>query len=183
LETTHKKAVLEIAAQQLAPTLSALGDLCRIGGADAVSYSKLLLPSAKKAYPNFEKSFDEASRRNASLQPIKEAESDQREVRLEDSAISLYARLLPTWLDFYGSQKDTTQLSLFNADLLSAAKLNGVEFLGTPGEVLPFDPVAHRLEAGQASSASSVHIVRPAVIFKRANNSYRIVLPAIVSLT
>ena len=183
LETTHKKAVSEIAAQQLAPTLSVVADLCHIGGIDGVSYSKLLLPSLKKAYPYFEKSFDEACRRNAFLQPIKEAVSAQEEVHLEDSAISLYARLLPTWLDFYGSQNDPSQLSLFNADLLSAARLNGIEFLGTPGDVLPFDPVAHRVEVGQASTASSVRIVRPAVIFKRANNSYRIVLPAIVSLT
>ena len=183
LETTHKKAISEIAAQQVSPTLSALADLCHLGGVDAVSYSKLLLPSLKKAYSNFDKSFDEACRRNAFLQPIKEAVSGQEEVHLEDSAISLYARILPTWLDFYRSQNDPAHLSLFNADLLSAAKLNGIEFLGTAGDVLPFDPVAHRVEVGQASTASQVRIVRPAVIFRRTNNSYRIVLPAIVSMT
>ena len=183
LETTHKKAVLELAAQQLAPTLSALGDLCRIGGADAVSYSKLLLPLFKKAFVHFDKSLEDAIRKNASLQPMKDSSVDREEVHLEDTAISLYARLLPTWLDYYTSQNDPGQLSVFNADLLSAAKLNGVEFLGTVGELLTYDPVAHRLEGGVASATSLVCVVRPAVIFKRPNNSYRIVLPAIVSLT
>jgi hypothetical protein len=183
LETAHKKAVSEIATQQIAPTMSALADLCQIGGIDAVNYSKLLLPSFKKAFMNFEKSFDEACRKNTALLPIKEAATGHEETHLEDTATSLYARLLPAWLDFYKSQKDPDQLSGFNADLLSAAKLNGIELLGTAGEVLTFDPVAHRLEGGETSHASRVSIVRPAVIFKRANSSYRIVLPAIVSLT
>ena len=183
LETAHKKAVSEIAAQQLAPTMSALADLCQIGGTDAVNYSKLLLPSFKKAFMNFEKSFDEACRKNTALLSIKEAATGHEETHLEDTATSVYARLLPTWLDFYKSQGEPGQLSGFNADLLSAAKLNGIEFLGTVGEVLTFDPVAHRLEGGVAFPASRVSIVRPAVIFKRANSSYRIVLPAIVSLT
>ena len=182
-ETAHKRAVSEIAAQQLAPTMSALADLCQIGGMDAVNYSKLLLPSFKKAFMNFEKSFDEACRKNTALLPIKEAATGHEETHLEDTATSVYARLLPTWLDFYTSQVEPSQLSGFNADLLSAAKLNGIEFLGTVGEVLTFDPVAHRLEGGVAFPASRVSIVRPAVIFKRANSSYRIVLPAIVSLT
>ena len=183
LETAHKKSVSEIATQQLAPTMSALADLCQIGGTDAVNYSKLLLPSFKKAFMNFEKSFDEACRKNTALLSIKEAATGHEETHLEDTATSVYARLLPTWLDFYKSQGEPGQLSGFNADLLSAAKLNGIEFLGTVGEVLTFDPVAHRLEGGVAFPASRVSIVRPAVIFKRANSSYRIVLPAIVSLT
>lgn len=181
-ETLHKKVVAKIATHQLAPTLSMLADFSEIGGIDSVSYLRLLLPSFRKAYANFDKSFADVCKENPALQSVKESPEHQEGVHLEDSAAALYARLLPSWIDYYKSQNEPEQLAVVNSDLLSAAKLNGIEFFGAAGEIVNFDPVTHRIKSGEPSTSSRVFIERPAVIFRRTNSSYRILLPAIVSL-
>lgn len=177
--TGHKKIAQEIELQLIGPTLSLMADLCSAGGQDGTSYVKTLLPVFKSAYRNFDKFLDESSRTNVSLLQLKA--SGPNHLNLEDTAISIYARLLPSWHDFYTSQEDSSKLSLLNSSLIEAAKLNSIEFLGTLGEVLPFDPVSHRLQNEDTTSITNVRILKPAVIFKRENSTYRIVLPAIVS--
>ena len=180
-KTSFKKTALELTSQQLGPTLSLLGDLCLTGGKDGVVYAKLVLPSIKNSYKNFEKLFNEVARTNAALAHLKEGSSIDVELNLEDTAISIYARLLPAWHDFFSSQSDREKLALLNSDLLEAAKLNGVEFLANSGDVLAFDPVAHKYDKEGQSKTTNVRVLTPAVIFRRTNDTYRIILPAIVS--
>lgn len=180
-ETAYKKSAQTIASQQIAPTLTVLADLCSIGGQDGVSYARLLLPSLRNTYQNFDKQLDDAARTNTLLRQLKDTDLNHGENSLEDSATSIYARLLPSWHDYYTCHQDRNDLSLLNATLLEAAKLNGIEFLGIVGEVLPFDPVVHRLQKVELTATGNVYILRPGVIFRRTNNTYRIVLPAIVS--
>jgi hypothetical protein len=180
-ETSNKKTGLAIASRQISSTLTVLADLCSTGGQDGISYAKSLLPSLRNVYPNFEKQLDEAARTNTLLLELKDTDSNNGENSLEDSATSIYARLLPSWHDYFTAHDDHNNLSLLHASLLEAAKLNGIEFLGQVGEVLPFDPVIHRLQKDDQTATDNVRILRPAVIFRRTNSSYRIVLPAIVS--
>jgi hypothetical protein len=148
-----------------------------------MQYGKMLIPALQKAYPNFNKDLADFAKTSPILLKLKDKHNSNNEINLEDSATSIYARLLPSWNDFYTSQADQGAFSMINADLEAAAKLNGVEFLGGTGEVVAFDPVSQRLQNESGSVPTNVRIVRPAVIFRRANGTYRIILPAIVDFS
>jgi hypothetical protein len=176
-QPASKKIAQTLASQQVPAVLSALNDLISLGGDEGARYGRLIYPSLRDALPNFDKALDDMSKTNQGLKLLKE--SGEGEHSLEDSATSIYARLLPAWHDFVSTFDQASQLNVMNADLLEAAAFNGVELLGKRGEKIAFDPIAHRLHTAQSNQPEMVEIVRPAVIFRRSN-SVRIVLPAIV---
>lgn len=176
-QPANKKIAQALAAQQVPVVLSVLNDLMRLGGDEGLSYGRLIYPSLRDAFPNFDKALDEMSKTNQELKLLKD--SKQVEQGLEDSATSIYARLLPAWHDFLSTFEQASQLTVMNSDLLEAAALNGVELLGKRGEKVAFDPISHRLQTVQQNQPDLAEIVRPAVIFRRSN-SVRILLPAIV---
>jgi len=178
-----KKIASTITTKQIGSSLKVLEDLCALGGDDGMKYGKLLIPALQNAYPNFDKHLADFAKTSPSLSNLKNKDNSSNEINLEDSATSIYARLLPSWNDFYRSQLDQGTLSLINADLEAAARLNGIEFLGITGEVVSFDPVSQRLQNESLSVPINVRIVRPAIIFRRVNGTIRIILPAIVDFT
>ena len=178
-----KKIAQTIATKQIGSSLKVLEDLCALGGDEGMQYGKMLIPALQKAYPNFDKDLADFAKTSPILLNLKDKHNSSNEINLEDSATSIYARLLPSWNDFYTSQADQVTLSLINADLEAAAKLNGVEFFGNTNEVVPFDPVSQRLQNESVSVPTNVRIVRPAIIFRRENGTFRIILPAIVDFT
>ena len=180
-KTIHKKTAQDTVFQQLGPTLSVLADLSTTGGQDSINYGRLLLPSLRSTYPNFDTQFDELTLLCPVLTQLKETDLNVLENNLEDTAISIYARLLPSWHEFYIAENEQGKLASMNTDLLEAAKLNGIEFLNIAGEEVTFDPVVHRLHKSELPATETVCILRPAVIFRRANGTHRIVLPAIVA--
>ena len=178
-----KKITQTIATKQIGSSLKVLEDLCALGGDEGMQYGKMLIPALQKAYPNFDKDLADFAKTSPILLNLKDKHNSNNEINLEDSATSIYARLLPSWNDFYTSQADQVTLSLINADLEAAAKLNGIEFFGNTDEVVPFDPVSQRLQNEFVSVPTNVRIVRPAIIFRRVNGTFRIILPAIVDFT
>ena len=172
-----KKLALGLVTEQASAVLSVLIDLIRFGGVEGSAYGKQILPALAEAFPNFLKAFEEGSKAYPALKELKTG--NETEKSLEDSATSIYARLLPAWHDFVTTLDDSRQLYLLTSNLYEAAALNGVELLGKPGDKVVFDPVAHRLQKSDQQQSDSVEILRPAVIFRR-HNSYRILLPAIV---
>jgi len=178
-----KKISQTIATKQIGSSLKVLEDLCALGGDDGMQYGKMLIPALQKAYPNFDKDLADFAKTSPILLNLKDKHNSKNELNLEDSATSIYARLLPSWNDFYTSQADQINLSLINSDLEAAAKLNGIEFFGNTDEVVPFDPVSQRLQNESVSVPTNVRIVRPAIIFRRVNGTFRIILPAIVDFT
>ena len=178
-----KKIAQTIATKQIGSSLKVLEDLCALGGDEGMQYGKMLIPALQKAYPNFDKDLADFAKTSPILLNLKDKHNSSNEINLEDSATSIYARLLPSWNDFYTSQADQVTLSLINADLEAAAKLNGIEFFGNTDEVVPFDPVSQRLQNESVSVPTNVRIVRPAIIFRRENGTFRIILPAIVDFT
>jgi hypothetical protein len=178
-----KKIAQTIATKQIGSSLKVLEDLCTLGGDDGMKYAKMLIPALQKAYPNFDKDLAEFAKTSPILLNLKDKHDSNNEINLEDSATSIYARLLPSWNDFYTSQADQRTLSLINADLEAAAKLNGIEFFGATGDLVTFDPVSQRLQNESVSVPTNVRIVRPAIIFRRVNGTFRIILPAIVDFT
>ena len=176
----NKKTAQSIISEQIFSALKILEDLCSFGGEDGIVYRKQILPTLKKLHPNFDKYLEEITKSNPTLLRLKEEDIRKDLDSLEDSAVSIYARLLPSWLDFYTTHSDPSQLSLMHTDLIAGAKLNGIEFLGVTGDSVSFDPVIHKLNKIDQTPSTNVCIVRPAIIFRRTNGTYRIILPAIV---
>jgi len=180
-KTNFRKTAQAIASQQIAPTFSIITELCSSGGHDGISYSRLLFHSLIKTYPHFEKLLVEATRKNQLLSLMKGPLDDSEENNLEDNATSIYARLIPSWHDFYLANLARSELDFLNINLLEAAKLNGIEMLGKDGDVVPFDVITHRLIDENLVPKNNVQILKPSVIFRRANGTYRVILPAIVT--
>jgi hypothetical protein len=179
-KTAYKKKIIAISSEQIAPTLALLTDFCIIGGNDASHYTEALIPTLKNTYQNLEKQLNDASEKNSLIQIINNKTTDDNNLNFEDSAIAVFARLIPNWLDYYAENNSSDELRLINENLLSAANINRIELLGSPGDELSYDPVEHKLDR-DLSNATTVKIIRPGIIFRRTNNTYRIILPAIVS--
>jgi hypothetical protein len=164
----------------IGPTISCLAVLGDRGGRDGEAYCRALLPVLVSSYPDFGKQLADGATRSKVLAAVQKSSSEEGNASLEDAAVSIYARLLPSWYDFYSNYPEADKLSVMNANLLEAAAINCVEFMGEAGAVENFDPIAHRIKGDPPMSVQKVRLIRPAIIFKRGNGSYRVVLPAIV---
>lgn len=176
-QASTKKLALALVTEQVSAVFSVLNDLIKFGGTEGSGYGKQMLPALAEAFPNFLREFEEASKACPALRQLNSG--NEEENNLEDTATSIYARLLPAWHDFVTTLDDSKQIALLTSNLLEAASLNGIEFLGQPGDKVTFDPIVHRLQKSDQQHSDTVEILRPAVIFRR-QNSYRIVFPAIV---
>jgi hypothetical protein len=173
--------------QDLQLKLSELTSACILGlvqrgGSQEIQNLKPLLPLLGSLYKNFNKRLDELSR----VEPLlKDLFSQDVSVRLqvtEDGAASVYSRLLPDWHSFSVSKLESPEVSVLNSMLLQAAALNGIEWLGETRDVCLYDPKLHQIISGEPPIGKQVKIVRPAIIYKRGAQSYRIVLRGIVEL-
>lgn len=162
------------------PTISCLAVLAHRGGRDGEAYCRALLPLLASSYPDFRKHFADGAGRSQVLAAIQSERREEGNASLEDAAVSIYARLLPSWYDFYSNYPEADKLSVMNANLLEAAAINCIEFMGEAGAVEDFDPIAHRMKGETPALVQKVRLIRPAIVFKRGNGSYRVVLPAIV---
>ena len=173
--------------QDLQLKLSELTSACMLGlvqrgGSQEIQNLKPLLPLLGSLYKNFNKRLDELAR----VEPLlKDLFSQDVSVRLqvtEDGAASVYSRLLPDWHSFSVSKLESPEVSVLNSMLLQAAALNGIEWLGETRDVCLYDPKLHQIISGEPPIGKQVKIVRPAIIYKRGAQSYRIVLRGIVEL-
>jgi hypothetical protein len=183
LAVSQKKEVGLCVAGLVAPTLSCLATLIERGGRESEKFAKELIPLLVAAFPDFAKRLTESAARFPALAFLVASNSDSGSgvVNLEDEAASIYARLLPAWIDFYSTYPEAEKISVMNANLLLAARVNGIELSGVVGEVVQYDPIAHRTVDSGVVQPSHVRLLRPAVVFRRSNGSYRVVLPALVS--
>ena len=173
--------------QDLQFKLSELTSACILGlvqrgGSQEIQNLKPLLPTLGNLYKNFNRRLDELSR----VEPLlKDLFSQVVSVNLqvtEDGAASVYSRLLPDWHSFSVAHLDSSDVAVLNSMLLQAAALNGIEWLGETREVCLYDPKLHQIISGEPPIGKQVKIVRPAIIYKRGAQSYRIVLRGIVEL-
>lgn len=163
------------------PTLSCLASLADRGGREGQEFCGALIPLLIATYPEFSKRLSDAAARSSVLAELQTPGGAVTSPSLEDAAASVYAGLLPIWHEFYSTYAEAEKLSVMNANLLEAASLNCVEFMGQTGEVVDFDPVAHRVQDGGFVTEKRVRLIRPTIVFRRSNGSYRVVLPALVS--
>jgi hypothetical protein len=181
LASSHKKEMTSYLSRLIPPTLSCVGGVIERGGREGEDFVKSALPLLSAAFPEFSKRLADSASRSSVLAVLSESDSDLGVVSLEDHAASVYARLLPAWLDFCGNYPEPEKISVMTANLLEAASLNRIEFLGAVGDVVLFDPITYRIDGADTGPARPVRVVRPPLVFKRDNGSYRVVLPGIVT--
>jgi hypothetical protein len=156
--------------------------LVQRGGSQEIQSLKPLLPILENLYKNFNKRLEDLSRIEPLLKDLYlKTENSSLQVT-EDGAASVYSRLLPDWHTFITTQYESSEVSVLNSMLLQAASLNGIEWLGSTGETCMFDPKLHQVINGDAPIGKQIKIIRPAIIYKRGSQSYRIVLRGIVDL-
>ncbi len=163
-------------------TLACMLGLVQRGGSQEIQSLKPLLPVMGNLYKNFNKRLDELSRVEPLLKDLITQVDNLNLQVTEDGAASIYSRLLPDWHSFSVAKLESSEVSVLNSMLLQAAALNGIEWLGETGEVCLYDPKLHQIISGEPPIGKQVKIVRPAIIYKRGAQSYRIVLRGIVEL-
>ena len=174
-------------SQELQFKLSELTSACMLGlvqrgGSQEIQSLKPLLPALGNLYKNFNKRIDDLSRVEPLLKDLF-TQVDSLNLKVtEDGAASVYSRLLPDWHSFLVSNLESSDLAVLNSMLLQAAALNGIEWLGQISEVCIYDPKLHQIISGEPPIGKKVKIVRPAIIYRRGAQSYRIVLRGTVEL-
>jgi len=163
-------------------TASFLGFLMSKAEMVTIDISRSLLPYWQLAYPDFLDQLGKAQTWSPGLKVIKDTSLANEHADLESLSSSIYAKLLPDWFNFLAGKGGDPVLSGLNKLLLDAATINGVEFLGVAGDVCPFDPVLHSLQDDSRAVQTSVKIARPAIIFRRSRDNYRVLVKAIVSI-
>lgn len=163
-------------------TASSLGFLMSQAEVVVREIARSLLPYWKFAYPDFLDQLGKAQIWSPGLKAVKDTSLADEHADLESMSSSIYAKLLPDWFNFLAGRGGDPVLSGLNKLLLDAAALNGVEFLGLAEDVCPFDPILHSMQHDSGMVQARVKIVRPAIIFRRSEDNYRVLVKAIVSV-
>jgi hypothetical protein len=175
------KKILQPMQLQLSElTAACVLGLVQRGGSQEIQSLKPLLPILENLYKNFNKRLEELSRIEPLLKDLYQKTENSNLQVTEDGAASVYSRLLPDWHTFITTQLESSEVSVLNSMLLQAASLNGIEWLGSTGESCIYDPKLHQIMSGEAPIGKLIKIIRPAIIYKRGSQSYRIVLRGIV---
>jgi hypothetical protein len=174
-------------SQELQFKLSELTSACMLGlvqrgGSQEIQSLKPLLPVLGNLYKNFNKQIDDLSRVEPLLKDLFTQVDCLNLQVTEDGAASVYSRLLPDWHSFSVANLESSDVAVLNSMLLQAAALNGIEWLGQISEVCLYDPKLHQIISGEPPIGKQVKIVRPAIIYRRGAQSYRIVLRGTVEL-
>lgn len=181
-EPKFKKIVQSMQLQLSELTSACVLGLVQRGGSQEIQSLKPLLPILENLYKNFPKRLEDLSRIEPLLKDLYLNTDNSNLQVTEDGAASVYSRLLPDWHAFISTQFVSSEVSVLNSMLLQAAALNGIEWLGSTGETCMFDPKLHQVINGDAPIGKLIQIIRPAIIYKRGSQSYRIILRGIVDL-
>jgi hypothetical protein len=93
---------------------------------------------------------------------------------------TVVADLVVNWDDFELAHGDLSGVRQLTYRVQELMKLAQVERLGTSGEVVPYDPIAHRLPENCEPPAKVV-IKRSGLILRREDGSTRVLLAAVVA--
>lgn len=178
-KTQLRKKIEGFRASLCKATVSCIQSLADRHGALEIERLAPLVPHLRAAYPDFSKIITRMAIQAPALVGLLEDLSPGKGVSLEDAAASIYARLLPSWHAYLVSHPRPDELSGLNASLLEAAKLNSIEFLGQTDGLQPYDPILHTLQNGDLLPGSPVRLIRPTIIFKRQDASFRVITPAL----
>lgn len=149
---------------------------------------KQLLPMRKhweKTFPNYKKLTKILSIKNSALQNFLEYSEQSNTVHstnLENSE-SVFAAMLPAWEKYTQglNENDILKVESLTHLINKAANNANIESFGERGQVVTYDPIAHNVSSGESRPPKKVRIIRPGVLFRRADKSIRILLPAFTS--
>lgn len=176
------KALDQHLATLAAATLSLLQAEVKRYGAEAIAHWFPVMPLFRQAYPTWNKLLTEAVQESAALQQWmrstpRDAQGPQ-ESSYEQEVV--FAQLLPAWQQFLSELPGASQTRALTQWIEAAARHANVEYLGTVGEVLDFDPLEHELAEGADSPPQRVRLVRSGVLARRIDGSARVLVRAVV---
>ncbi len=165
-----------------AATLSLLQAEVERYGAAAIAHWLPVMPLFRQAYPTWNKLLAEAAQQSPALQQWMrsapaEAQGPQNS-SYEHEAV--FAQLLPAWQQFVSELPGAPQTRALTQWIEAAARHANVEYLGTIGEVLDFDPLEHQIAEGADSPPQRVRLVRSGVLARRSDGSSRVLVRAVV---
>lgn len=161
-------------------TVSCLADISDQANESGMAKLKSLIPILISAYPDIRGRIESAARHSPSLASLIREEDNDPISSLEDEAGALYARLLPEWHSYVAENSSDTRLSALNKTLIEAAALNGIEYQGAADDQCEYDAIAHRIVDGRVIYQGMIRIIRPAIVYRRANGSLRVLVQAAV---
>lgn len=174
------QALLEFKKSLATSTVSALGSLLSRGGCDQADYWRPMVSSWRLVYPTFKPSIDAITVLSPAMAQFFDFDVHAPSLDPESSVIPIYARLLPEWNFYKSTLNEPGKVDAIDSMIREAASTNGVEYLGTIGEVCVLNPILHQMSDGKESVPGKVKIVRPGVIFRRQDGSFRVLLTALV---
>lgn len=175
------QALIEFKRSLATSTASSLVSLLSRGGCDQADYWRPMFASWRMVYPTFKPSMDAITVQNPAIAQLFNSDADAPSLDPESSVIPIYARLLPEWYSYKSTLDEPGKVDAMDSMIREAASINGVEYLGTIGEVCVLDPILHQLSDGNESVPGKVKIVRPGVVYRRQDGSFRVLLTALVA--
>ena len=165
-----------------AATLSLLQAEVKRYGAEAVGHWSPVMPLFRQAYPTWNKLLTENAQESPALQqwmrPTPAEAQGPQDSSYEHEAV--FAQLLPAWQQFLSELPGASQTGALSQWIEDAARHANVEYLGTVGEVLDFDPLEHQLAESADSPPQRVRLVRSGVLVRRIDGSSRVLVRAVV---
>lgn len=162
-------------------TVSSVDTLLSRGGCYQADYWRPMVASWRMVYPTFKSSIDAISAQSPAMAQLFVSDANEPSLDPESSVIPIYARLLPEWHFYRSTLNDADKVDAIDSMIREAASINGVEYLGTIGEVCVLDPILHQMSDGNESVPGMVKIVRPGVVYRRQDGSFRVLLTALVA--
>lgn len=139
----------------------------------------------EKTFPNFKKLTKILSRKNTTLKNFLEnsEQSIKDQSTKSKNSESVFAALLPAWDQYTQELNDNDKQTVRSLTHLinKAANNTNIESFGERGQVVLYDPLAHNVSNDEYPPPKKVRIIRPGVLFRRADKSVRILLPAFTS--
>lgn len=141
---------------------------------------KFLLPVLEDTYPKFMLKIKKASESIPTLSLLDDVMKPNIKNQVDDS-IDRVAALLIRWEDFRSTTtKSSGELDGINQDLRRVVSSFDLELTGKCDEVLAYDPLLHVLPKSSGDLPRQVRVVKPGVLQRRSDGSFRILIQTVV---
>jgi hypothetical protein len=181
----YKKIQIASFAQIESATISLLIDKIASSGDLALKQLHPMRKQWEKNFPNFKKATKILSGKNTTLKNFLEYsdESTKDQSTNSENSGSVFAALLPAWDRYTQELSDSEKQTVESLTYLitKAANNANIENFGERGQLVNYDPLSHNLNSEESPPPLKVRIIRPGVLFRRPDQSIRVLIPAFTS--
>lgn len=179
--TNAGQSMLALKRSLATATVSVLGSLLARGGVDQAKYWRPMMIAWRNTYPDFKSSLDAMALCIPVMSRLFDGEDNELTLDSESTVIPVYARLLPEWHLYKSKLADPSTVAALDSMIQEAASVNGVEYLGMVGEICSLDPILHHMVDRLEAVNGRVKIIRPGIIFRRPDGTFRVLVTALVT--